>query len=77
MTVSTILMQKLSAVFTAAESDGFVYLAEKLARHGIGALIVLDKSGGLAGILSERDLVRALATRHKINAASVYFGSEF
>lgn len=63
MTVSTILMQKLSAVLSAEEGDGFQVLAEKLAAHGVGALVILDKEGGLAGILSERDLVRAVASR--------------
>ncbi len=32
-----------------------------LAERRIGALVVRDESGALAGILSERDLVRALA----------------
>lgn len=54
-------MQKLSTVFTAHEDDGFIVLSEKLSRHGIGALVILDKTGGLAGIISERDMMRAVA----------------
>ena len=33
-----------------------------LAREGIGAVLVLDRAGRVAGILSERDLVRGLAS---------------
>ena len=31
-----------------------------MAQHRIGAVLVLDAGGGIAGILSERDLVRAM-----------------
>ncbi|MFW6775637.1 CBS domain-containing protein [Nocardioides sp. CPCC 205120] len=36
-------------------------LVALLAEHGIGAVVVLDAAGGLAGIASERDVVRRLA----------------
>jgi CBS domain-containing protein len=37
--------------------------AEVLAERRIGALIVMDSAGRVAGMLSERDIVRALAER--------------
>lgn len=33
----------------------------KLVQHNIGALAVCDRGGGLAGLISERDIVRAAA----------------
>lgn len=63
MTVAGIIKHRLSPVITATELDDFQSLSEKLALHNIGALIVLDSVGGLGGIVSERDLVRAVAER--------------
>lgn len=37
-------------------------VSRKLAESGIGALVVLNEAGGLAGIISESDVVRALST---------------
>ena len=34
--------------------------ADLLAREGIGAVLVVDGNGDLAGIISERDIVRAM-----------------
>ena len=64
MTISAIIKQKISGVITADEHDAFLTLAERLTRHNVGVLVVLDVADRLLGILSERDLVRAIAT-HK------------
>jgi len=64
MTVSAIIKHRLSTLVTAAESDGFQAIADKLSTHNIGAVVVLADAGKLAGIISERDLVRAV-TQHK------------
>lgn len=61
MTVASIIKHKLSGLISAGEHDTFLSLAEKLACRSIGALVVLNSEGGLAGIISERDLVRAIA----------------
>ncbi len=36
---------------------------DKLAKHKIGALVVVDADDNIAGIISERDIVRAVAQR--------------
>jgi CBS domain-containing protein len=61
MQVNDILRQKGGdVVFLTADanlSDATVLLAAKR----IGAVVVKDEAGGVAGILSERDVVRAVA----------------
>ena len=48
-----------SAVVTIAPSGAVSQLLADLASHGVGALVVADKSG-VVGIVSERDVVRRL-----------------
>lgn len=69
MTVNAIIKRKLTGVISAAEDDDVASLAGKLARHNVGILIILKEAGGLAGVVSERDIVRALA-RHKAGVLS-------
>ena len=64
MTISTIIRQKTTDLITAGEHEPFLTLAERLTMHDIGVLVVLDHAGAILGIVSERDLVRAIAT-HK------------
>jgi CBS domain-containing protein len=66
MTVRAIIRNKLPELVTADEHEVFLTLAERLARNNIGVLVVLDLTGRLLGILSERDLVRGMA---KYNSA--------
>jgi CBS domain-containing protein len=61
MSVAHILKQKGNAVFTVAPSDSVQSIVDALAQHRIGAVIVSDGKGGIAGIVSERDVVRAMA----------------
>ena len=61
-TVAAILAEKGGAVFTIGP---VATVAEALARlndHKIGALLVKGGDGALIGILSERDIVRDMAT---------------
>ena len=67
MTIGAIIKQKTSDLITADEHEPFLTLAERLTRHNIGVLVVLDHAGALLGIISERDLVRTIA-EHKVNA---------
>lgn len=60
MLVSDILRSKGSAVFGVAPGVSVAEAARQLTEKRIGALLVLEE-GRLAGILSERDIVRALA----------------
>ncbi|MDF9715415.1 CBS domain-containing protein [Nocardioides sp. ChNu-153] len=48
-------------VVTTRPDAGVADLVALLTEHGIGAVVVLDGGGGLAGIASERDVVRRLA----------------
>ncbi len=61
MAVAQILSRKGSAVVTVAPSETLQGVVKLLAQNRIGAVVVLDGKGGLAGIVSERDVVRALS----------------
>jgi CBS domain-containing protein len=67
MPVSHILKQKGPGVVTVVAGDSVQTIVDTLARHRIGAVVVVDQAGGIAGIVSERDVVRAMAG----NAAAV------
>jgi CBS domain-containing protein len=60
MKVSTILATKGNKLITIAPEQSIREAVALLAQHNIGALIVLDQAGALAGILSERDIARQL-----------------
>ncbi len=62
MTVAAILKQKGSDVATIPATASIAEVATLLAHRRIGAVLVRDPGGELAGIVSERDIVRALAT---------------
>lgn len=61
MSVASILKHKGSDVVTIRPSDTLHDAARTLAKHRIGAVVVLGGGGDVAGILSERDVVSALA----------------
>jgi CBS domain-containing protein len=63
MTVKTILSTKGSEVITIAPHATLAEAIAVLAKHRIGALVVLGADQRVIGILSERDIVRALAER--------------
>jgi CBS domain-containing protein len=63
MTVRTILESKGSDVASIEPSADLASAAKLLAERRIGALIVLGADRRVAGIVSERDIVRALAMR--------------
>jgi CBS domain-containing protein len=60
--VSAILKTKGSAVVTAKPSETLHHISRLIAEHRIGAVIISDPDGRPAGIVSERDIVIALAT---------------
>ena len=62
-TVRSILDQKGSEIVTVLPADTLAQAILKLTQHRIGAVLVLDKSGAIKGILSERDVVKHLAGR--------------
>ncbi len=64
MNVRQILVEKGTLkVETICETDTLSTAAAKLAERRIGALVVSSGDTELAGIISERDLVRALASQ--------------
>lgn len=67
MQVRHILRDKGREVVTIGSEATLSEAARLLARRRIGAVVVSDGDGGVAGILSERDIVRALA-EHSVAA---------
>jgi len=63
MNVAAILRQKGRAVTTAGPSATLLEIAAKLSAKRIGAIVVVDPQGEVAGIVSERDIIRALAAQ--------------
>jgi len=63
MTVRTILSDKGSNVTTTEPAATLESGIKILAEREIGALVVLDAQQRVIGVLSERDVVRALAER--------------
>ncbi|MDZ7732077.1 MAG: CBS domain-containing protein [Acidimicrobiia bacterium] len=63
MRIDHILQQKGSEVATIGSDRSVADAADELARLGVGTLVVSDDERHIVGILSERDLTRALA-RH-------------
>jgi CBS domain-containing protein len=62
MTVAAILKQKGSEVVTVKPTDLVTDIAKIITSRRIGAVLVLTEDGELAGLVSERDVVRAVAT---------------
>lgn len=60
MFVSDILKAKGTNIVSVSSDQSVGDALALLAQHRIGAVLVLDGAGGIAGILSERDLVRAM-----------------
>ena len=61
MSLKTILATKGSDVICVEPTAVLAAAAKSLSTHRIGVLVVLDGGGRLVGILSERDIVRAMA----------------
>ena len=61
MTVARILAVKGRDVFTTQPHRTLQETARLLADKGVGALVVTGADGAVLGIVSERDIVRALA----------------
>ena len=60
MQVTTILAAKGHEVFSIGPDVSVADLIRSLCEHGVGAVLVVDDSDGIVGIVSERDVVRAL-----------------
>lgn len=61
MSVARILKDKGRAIVTASPDAPMRDVVRALVGNNIGALVLCDKDGRIAGIISERDIVRVLA----------------
>ena len=61
MIISAILKAKGNAVVTVDPTTKVSDIIRKLADHRIGAVVVVEHGGAVRGIVSERDIVGALA----------------
>jgi CBS domain-containing protein len=66
MKVSTILSTKGPSLISVRPEQTIREAIQILASRHIGALVVLDESGELVGILSERDIIRETAVNEAI-----------
>ena len=62
MLISEVLRKKGSAVATITPRTVVTDVVVELANHGVGALVVSVDGSTVDGIISERDIVRALAS---------------
>jgi CBS domain-containing protein len=62
MFVSDILGQKGGLVFTVTPGTSVAQISQQLSTRRVGSVLVLDDDSSVAGIVSERDLVRAFAS---------------
>ncbi|MEE9590537.1 MAG: CBS domain-containing protein [Hyphomicrobiaceae bacterium] len=63
MNVAAILKDKGEGVFTMRPENTLLEVATELASRKIGSVVVTEMGGSIAGIISERDVVRVLAER--------------
>lgn len=66
MHVSQILTGKGHDVFAIAPDATVAELVQTLAERRVGALLIRGADGAIAGIVSERDIVRALGARESV-----------
>lgn len=71
MNIATMLASKGVKVVTVGPGHAIRQALTLLAQHNIGALVVVDGEGAPIGIVSERDIVRALARTEAILAQTV------
>lgn len=62
MFVSDILSSKGGLVYTITPGTSVAQVSQQLSIRRIGSVLVLDGDGAVAGIVSERDLVHAIAS---------------
>jgi len=63
MLIAHVLREKGALVHTASADITLEEAARELDRKGVGALVVLAENGAIAGVVSERDLVREVSRR--------------
>jgi CBS domain-containing protein len=61
MNAATILKFKGSGVVTSSANKSLLDIAKLLAQHGIGCIVIVGDDDRVVGIMSERDLMRAIS----------------
>lgn len=61
MNVAAILASKGRAVTTARSDTALIDVSSKLAAKKIGCIVIIGEHGRIDGIMSERDVIRAIA----------------
>jgi len=73
--VASLLREKGNTIISVLAETPLLEIVATISSRRIGAVLVLDNTGTLAGIVSERDVVKALAQRGpalgSVNAADV------
>ena len=60
MNAATILKFKGRGVVTSTANRSLLDIAKLLTQHGIGCIVIVEKGDKIVGIVSERDLMRAI-----------------
>lgn len=63
--VSELLKKREPTVFSLSPQDSVFEALRRMADHDVGAMMVLDDSGHLIGVFSERDYTRKIALMGK------------
>ena len=75
MTIASVLREKGNTIVSVRPDTPLMELVSTIAERRIGAVLVLDEAGALAGIVSERDVVKALAKQgagvHAMHAGDI------
>ena len=71
MHVTTILSNKGHQIYSISPEATVAELVRTLCDQRVGALLVLDQTGSIVGIVSERDVVRALGESPRALSDSV------
>ena len=67
MNVAAILKLKGNDVTTAKSSATLLDISQKLGQQKIGAIVIIDEQHKICGIISERDVIRAIS-EHGVEA---------
>jgi len=62
MNVAAILKEKGRQVVTISPEASIRDIAAELMQHGVGALVVVNEDNGVIGVISERDIIAAIAS---------------
>ncbi len=66
MILSEILQAKGRRIYTIVAHASLADVVDKLVEYNVGSLVVCDDDGRLAGIVTERDILRTCAARRRL-----------